>query len=74
MGGGTHPGSGLPVIYESARISSRLLLEDFGLPFDHCIPPDEYALEEGVPDLVSQGMRRDLNKAEYNNPMVPLGR
>jgi phytoene desaturase len=31
VGGGTHPGSGLPVIFESARISSRLLLEDFGL-------------------------------------------
>jgi len=30
-GGGTHPGSGLPVIYESARISSRLLLSDLGL-------------------------------------------
>lgn len=30
-GGGTHPGSGLPVIFESARITSRLLLEDFGL-------------------------------------------
>ncbi|MEQ9454795.1 MAG: phytoene desaturase family protein [Phycisphaeraceae bacterium] len=30
-GGGTHPGSGLPVIYESARISSRLLLQDLGL-------------------------------------------
>ena len=30
VGGGTHPGSGLPVIYESARISSRLLLEDLG--------------------------------------------
>jgi len=29
VGGGTHPGSGLPVIYESARITSRLLLEDF---------------------------------------------
>ncbi|QIF02890.1 phytoene desaturase family protein [Roseimicrobium sp. ORNL1] len=28
VGGGTHPGSGLPVIFESARISSRLLLED----------------------------------------------
>ena len=28
-GGGTHPGSGLPVIFESARITSRLLLEDF---------------------------------------------
>lgn len=31
VGGGTHPGSGLPVIFESARISSRLLLEDLGL-------------------------------------------
>ena len=30
VGGGTHPGSGLPVIYESARITSRLLLQDFG--------------------------------------------
>ena len=25
VGGGTHPGSGLPVIYESARISSKLI-------------------------------------------------
>ena len=24
VGGGTHPGSGLPVIYESARITTRL--------------------------------------------------
>ncbi|MBV8570996.1 MAG: phytoene desaturase [Acidobacteriaceae bacterium] len=32
VGGSTHPGSGLPVIFESARISSRLLLEDFGVP------------------------------------------
>jgi phytoene desaturase len=31
VGGGTHPGSGLPVIYESARITSRLLLGDLGL-------------------------------------------
>jgi phytoene desaturase len=30
VGGGTHPGSGLPVIFESARISSKLLLEDLG--------------------------------------------
>ena len=30
VGGGTHPGSGLPVIYESARITTRLLLADFG--------------------------------------------
>lgn len=32
VGGGTHPGSGLPVIYEGARISSRLLAGDLGLP------------------------------------------
>jgi len=29
-GGGTHPGSGLPTIYESARISSNLICEQFG--------------------------------------------
>jgi phytoene desaturase len=34
VGGGTHPGSGLPVIYESARITSRLLLGDLGLDAD----------------------------------------
>ena len=28
VGGGTHPGSGLPVIFESARIAARLVLED----------------------------------------------
>ncbi|MCO8123000.1 phytoene desaturase family protein [Stieleria sp. TO1_6] len=28
VGGGTHPGSGLPVIYESSRITSKLLLDD----------------------------------------------
>ncbi len=32
VGGGTHPGSGLPVIYSSARITSDLLLEDLGIP------------------------------------------
>jgi phytoene desaturase len=34
VGGGTHPGSGLPVIFESARITSRLLLEDLGFDAD----------------------------------------
>ncbi|HEU4519151.1 MAG TPA: hypothetical protein VFS03_06525, partial [Microvirga sp.] len=28
VGGGTHPGSGLPVIFEGARITARLLVED----------------------------------------------
>jgi phytoene desaturase len=31
VGGGTHPGSGLPVIYEGARITSRLIQEDLAL-------------------------------------------
>jgi len=31
VGGGTHPGSGLPVIFESARITSRLLAQDLGI-------------------------------------------
>jgi phytoene desaturase len=30
VGGGTHPGSGLPVIYESARISADLIARRFG--------------------------------------------
>ena len=34
VGGGTHPGSGLPVIYESARITSELIRQDLGLPTD----------------------------------------
>ncbi|MFH1051159.1 MAG: phytoene desaturase family protein [bacterium] len=31
VGGGTHPGSGLPTIYESGRISSELILHKEGL-------------------------------------------
>ncbi|MEM8738430.1 MAG: phytoene desaturase family protein [Planctomycetota bacterium] len=34
VGGGTHPGSGLPVIYEGARITAKLLLDDLGLGAD----------------------------------------
>jgi phytoene desaturase len=34
VGGGTHPGTGLPVIFESARISSELLLDELGLDAD----------------------------------------
>ena len=33
-GGGTHPGSGLPVIYSSARISSGLICDDMGVKAD----------------------------------------
>jgi phytoene desaturase len=30
VGGGTHPGSGLPTIYESGRISAELIMKRFG--------------------------------------------
>lgn len=33
VGGGTHPGSGLPTIFESARISSNLISDKYGLDY-----------------------------------------
>lgn len=30
VGGGTHPGSGLPVIFESSRITTQIMCRDFG--------------------------------------------
>jgi phytoene desaturase len=50
VGGGTHPGSGLPTIFESARISSKLVLDDLG------IDPDW----NGV-DTWFEGVRRSRN-------------
>jgi len=38
VGGGTHPGSGLPVIFESARISARLLLADLEMDMPAITP------------------------------------
>ncbi|WP_446742061.1 phytoene desaturase family protein [Silvibacterium acidisoli] len=33
VGGGTHPGSGLPTIFESARISSNLICEEYAVKY-----------------------------------------
>lgn len=52
VGGGTHPGSGLPVIYESSRISSRLVLADLGLStrfIDEAMPPTAASSQAGDP-------------------------
>jgi phytoene desaturase len=46
VGGGTHPGSGLPVIYSSARVTSRLLLDDLGLASPQPLPIREPMLEQ----------------------------
>jgi phytoene desaturase len=46
VGGGTHPGSGLPVIFESARITSRLMMQDLkldgGRAADTAMPVEQY--------------------------------
>lgn len=55
VGGGTHPGSGLPVIFESARISSRLLLQDLGLPYDCCVVRDEAQRPSRCPQPLGEG-------------------
>jgi phytoene desaturase len=51
VGGGTHPGSGLPVIYSSARITSDLLLEDLGVDAGKCdqVPTSHAAIRGTEP-------------------------
>jgi phytoene desaturase len=43
-GGGTHPGSGLPTIFESAKIASKLVAEDLRLDAS-VVPIDPAAME-----------------------------
>ena len=50
VGGGTHPGSGLPVIFESARITARLLAEDFALQ-PHWETPSQMAQDHYEPTI-----------------------
>ena len=62
VGGGTHPGSGLPVIYESSRISSRLLLKDLGI--------DDGFMDDGDPSAApnaSEPPFRTANESELQH-------
>ena len=43
VGGGTHPGSGLPTIFESARISANLICQKYEIPHP-AAKPSEFAL------------------------------
>ena len=45
VGGGTHPGSGLPTIFESGRISAKLICSDLG------IEPDWNGVETWFEDI-----------------------
>jgi phytoene desaturase len=71
-GGGTHPGSGLPVIFESARISAGLLLDDLGMESSWiklpstCAATDEEraaTAEAGNEACVRDGLSRDETTA-----------
>jgi phytoene desaturase len=48
VGGGTHPGSGIPTILESGRISANLICKRWDVPFE---PPPPFA--EGTPEPVA---------------------
>lgn len=45
VGGGTHPGSGLPTIFESARISSNLISKKYGAPHSAPTPFAELGID-----------------------------
>lgn len=49
VGGGTHPGSGLPTIYESARISTNLICDRYGVPHENVDFASDY-LNGRVPE------------------------
>ncbi|MBX3381982.1 MAG: phytoene desaturase [Phycisphaeraceae bacterium] len=56
VGGGTHPGSGLPTIFLSAQISSRLLCERAGVAFTGDAPsPPETRATAPSPVVVGAG-------------------
>jgi len=52
VGGGTHPGSGLPTIFESGRISAKLICSDLGME------PDWNGVDTWFPDLKKQKASR----------------
>ncbi len=54
VGGGTHPGSGLPVIYESARITTKLIQQDYGLTAEGDIGSDDRVAAQAAPAVVVQ--------------------
>lgn len=53
VGGGTHPGSGLPIIIESARITANSILEEHGREL-YTIKPLPDALPEHVGQVIYQ--------------------
>ena len=52
VGGGTHPGSGLPVIYSSAKITTDLLLRDLDISTETSEPAEHTNEQWRTPEAV----------------------
>ncbi len=63
VGGGTHPGSGLPVIYESARITSKLIQKDLGLTLVGGMGSAYDGAASNAPEVESQMAAADMMRA-----------
>ena len=53
VGGGTHPGSGLPVIYSSARITTKTMIEDLTARGFSPRPRENTVVDERLPTKVA---------------------
>ena len=51
VGGGTHPGSGLPVIFEGARITSDLVVSDLKIDSKKILAGNLY---ENITDMAAE--------------------
>ena len=68
VGGGTHPGSGLPTIYESGRISSKLICADLG------IVPDWNGVDTWFPSMrLPKSIRRNKRTTGSQINVPPQG-
>ncbi len=68
VGGGTHPGSGLPVIFEGARISMAHLLKDLGHDSTRITPPRGGAGKIPLPPKKIEGMVAAMNVSPDLSP------
>ena len=54
VGGGTHPGSGIPTILESGRISANLISEKYAVPYENPRSLEELLGESYSPEQVPE--------------------
>jgi phytoene desaturase len=62
-GGGTHPGSGLPVIFLSSQIAARLVCEKLGKPYAAKVTP--------IGEALNLGLQAGLGHSAWINSIEP---